>query len=152
MSKKEDELKSVLLVVDGSTTSDKAAEFALRYAAKTGAPVLAVFTIDTATMDYLLQMRIFVEEEREDFEKSLELKGKNYLLRLMEIANQYNVNIDTQLCRGRFHQAIINVADKIDANMVIIGGWHNNSRHRDNFHTEHELLLALIKRPLLVVK
>ena len=65
-SQQEKFLKRILLVVDGSQTSEETTAFALRMAKALESELVATYVIDTATMDYLLQMHIFVAEERED--------------------------------------------------------------------------------------
>ncbi|MFA6814685.1 MAG: universal stress protein [Lentisphaeria bacterium] len=145
-------MSNVLLVVDGSNNSLTATQFAINYAQKTGCHLLAAFIIDTATMDYLQQMRIFIQDEREDLERDMEQKGVRYLERVKCMAENRNVSIETTLRRGRLHQTILQVArdGKIDA--IILAGWKHEIQQKDSTSIERQLILDLADCPVIVVK
>lgn len=145
-------LKLILLVVDGSESSDEAAKYAIRLAVQTGMEILAVYAIDTATMDYLLQMHILVSAEREDFESALELKGESYLQYTERLARKAGARIETRIVRGRFHEEIARIAVENHADMAVMGSWRRLARGKDSSAAERELLLDRIDCPLLVVK
>ena len=145
-------LKRVMLVVDGSQAGDAATQFAFRFARRLNCTLTAVYVIDTATMDYLLQMHIFVSDERDDMEMALEAKGHSYLDRAVRLGENYGVPVETKIIRGAFHQAILQQARHMDAEAVIIGGWKRASHDKDTFSTERELVMDLANCPVIVVK
>lgn len=145
-------LKRVLLVVDGSKEAEQATEFALRLAITAGSELVAAYVVDTATLDYLLQMRIFVSEEREDFENSINAKGQAYLERTKRIARGANVSVTTEILRGRLHQVVLNYVRQHNVDAIVIGGRRGLYRDKDVFTVERELLLELAEKPVLVVK
>ncbi|NLF94134.1 MAG: universal stress protein, partial [Oligosphaeraceae bacterium] len=51
-------IRKALLVVEGSQPSVQATTFAIKLARQTGCELLAVSVVDTATLDYLLQLHI----------------------------------------------------------------------------------------------
>ena len=120
-------LKRVMLVVDGSQAGDAAAHFAFRFARRLNCPLFAVYAIDTATMDYLLQMHIFVSEERDEMDMALESKGRSYLERINRMGEACGVQVETKIVRGAFHQAILQQARRHNAEMIIIGGWKRSA-------------------------
>jgi nucleotide-binding universal stress UspA family protein len=145
-------LKRVMLVVDGSQAGDAAALFAFRFARRLNCPLVAVYTIDTATMDYLLQMHIFVSDERNEMEQALEAKGRNYLDRTRRMGEAWGVQVETKIMRGAFHQAVLQQARQQNADAIIIGGWKRSSHDKDTFSTERELVMDLAACPVIVVK
>ena len=145
-------LQLILLVVDGSIASEAAARYAVWLAAQTGARILAVYDIDTAMMDYLLQMHILVSAEREDFEAALDAKGLSYLDFTRRIAEKADVEMDTLIIRGRFHEEFARLADENDADMIVIGCWRYNARGKDSSATERELLLNTSRVPVTIVR
>ena len=147
-----DFLGRILLVADGSTSSDNAARFAFGLAAKTGATVVAGYPIDTATMDYLLQMHIFVEDEREDFEEELVRKGNSYLARMMEMGEKFHVKTECVMCKGRFHLSLLEAAHKHHCGMIVLGAWRTSSQRHDTFSHERELFVQFADCPVTVVK
>ncbi len=90
-------LGALLLVVDGSEPSMAAARFAMDLAKQLQSHVTAVYVVDTATMDYLTQMRIFVAEERAEFEADIERTGQRYLEYVSTIGRKQGVETKTLL-------------------------------------------------------
>ncbi|MBQ9367661.1 MAG: universal stress protein, partial [Victivallales bacterium] len=61
--------KKILVVVDGSKRAYDAANYAIALASHLpGCELCAAFVIDVASLDSLMQMHIFVKEERANFE------------------------------------------------------------------------------------
>ena len=145
-------IRKVMLVVDGSLASEQAAQFAYRFAAQVQCALEAVFVIDTATMDYLQQMRIFVSDERRDLECALEEKGQNYLERTHLLGKAFGLDIATTILRGRFHDTVIRHARACHADAVIIGGWRRTSHDKDTFSVERELVMQFAECPVFVIK
>jgi len=147
-----DFLTKILLVIDGSESSQNAAIFAVRLAQSTGAKIVAVYIIDTATMDYLLQMRIFITEEREELEATLEQKGKRYLSLVKEKAEQRGVEISTCIAKGRQSKAILHMARSSNVSAIVLGGWNNELQQKDVSSIERQLILDAAECPVLVIK
>lgn len=145
-------LKRVLLVVDGSQASEAATTFALRMTATIGNELIAAYVVDTATMDYLQQMHIFVSEERDDLEASIVAKGKAYLERTKRLAQPANANVETVILHGRTHQAVLNYVREHNIDAIVVGGRRGLYRDKDIFTVERELLLELATIPLIVIK
>ena len=145
-------LKRVLLVVDGSKESEQATAFALRLVANLQSELIATYIVDTATLDYLLQMRIFVSEEREEFESSINMKGQAYLERTKRLAKAANVDIQTEVLRGRLNQVVLNYVRNHQIDAIVIGGRRGLYHDKDVFTVERELLLELADIPVLVIK
>ena len=146
-------LRRLLLVVDGSQLSEEAAYFAFRLASRLGCALEAVYSVDTATMDYLLQMHIFVSEEREEFEAAIEEKGKSYLERVRRLAEACGMELETKILRGRFHQTILDYGKASQADAIVLGGWGDGHGHsKDTFSVERELIMKLAECPVFVIK
>jgi len=61
--------RNILVVVDGSEASFRAAEYAVQLAKQLGCNATALAVVDTELLNRLLQSRIFVEEERAEYER-----------------------------------------------------------------------------------
>jgi nucleotide-binding universal stress UspA family protein len=153
MSERDDAfLSRVMLVVDGSQAGNAAARFAFRFANRLNCPLTAVYIVDTATLDYLLQMRIFVSDERDEMEAALEAKGRSYLEHTRTMGESQGVKVETKITRGSFHQSVLQQARQLNAETIIIGGWKRSSHDKDTFSTERELIMDLAVCPVIVVK
>jgi nucleotide-binding universal stress UspA family protein len=144
--------RRALLVVDGSPASQDAARYAIGLAAALSCELLAIFVIDVAVMDYLMQMRIFLKEEREEFEEDLVRKGRRLLIRVEEAASQVGIDVETILCKGRFHQSILQLVAERKIDTIIISGWKDSSVQKDLSSVERQLVLDQADCPVIVVK
>jgi len=143
----------VLLVVDASEASLAAARYAARLAAECKGRVTAVYVVDTGTMDYLMQMRILVTEERQEFEKDLEASGQRYLEFARTIGRNAGVEVHTQLHRGCFHKVILEVSRQLRADAIVMGGWGLRAvASRDAASSERQIILSEADCPVVVVK
>lgn len=145
-------LQHLLLVVDGSEPSMAAARFSVQLAAQYGAAITAVYVIDTATMDYLMQMHILVTDEREEFESDLHRTGNRYLDYVKTIGNNNSVEVETVLERGSFHQQILKVARSRNVDAIVVGGWRRTVTKKDASSVERQLILDEATCPVIVVK
>lgn len=145
-------MQRILLVADGSQPSQEAAQLAINLAANLSCELLAAFVVDVALMDYLMQMRIFVKEEREEFEEDLERKGRRVLLHVQEAGAKVGVEVETILCKGRFHQSILQLAAEHKVDTIVINGWKYSSAQKDMSSVERQLVLDQAECPVIVVK
>ena len=145
-------LGKMLLVVDGSEPSIAAANYAVGLAAQTGARVTAVSVVDTATMEYLSQMRIFIDEERSEFEQDLERTGYRYLEYVRTIGHNHGIEIESLQLKGAFHQVILQQAREMAADVIVLGGWYQTVTRKDVGSKQRQLILDEAACPVLVVK
>lgn len=145
-------LKTILLVVDGSEASIAAANYAVKLTVQIDGSLSAMYVVDTATMEYLMQMHIFVAEEREEFERDLEQTGKKYLDYVRTIAEKQGLEIETLQTKGSFHQCILEEARRRNTDAVVVGGWRRSVMSKDTTSVERQLILDEAVCPVIVVK
>lgn len=143
---------TILLVVDGSEPSIAAVHYAVDLAAQTGGAITAIYVVDTATMEYLMQMNIFIDEERRDFEKELEQTGTKYLDFVRTIADKQGQDVDTVMESGTFHQVVLQKARDLMADVIVLGGWRRSITRKDTTSVERQLILDQADCPVIVVK
>ena len=145
--------KKVMIVVDGSQASYDAVSYAIAMASRIpDCQLCAAFIVDTANMDLLLQMHIFVSEERASFESEMETKGRRTLDFVRAQGLKHDIEIDTYLMKGRVTQIVLQAIRELDVDMLIIGGWHNGSTRKDTSSVEYQLLLDQADCPVVVIK
>ena len=145
--------QKVMIVVDGSQASYDAVSYAIALASRIpGCQLCAAFIVDTANMDLLLQMHIFVSEERASFENEMETKGRRTLDYVREQGLRHSVEIETYLMKGRVTQIVLQAVRELGVEMLIIGGWHNGSTRKDTSSVEYQLLLDQADCPVVVIK
>ena len=145
--------KKVMIVVDGSQASYDAVAYAIAMASRIpDCKLCAAFIVDTANMDLLLQMHIFVSEERASFENEMETKGRRTLDFVRAEGLKHDIEIDTYLMKGRITQIALQAMRELGVEMLIIGGWHNGSTRKDTSSVEYQLLLDQADCPVVVIK
>ena len=147
----EEFMDKLLVVVDGSETSELAVEFALRFAHKTGCRLEAVYPIDTAQMDYLLKLHYFVSDERTSLEADLEAKARSYLLRVEAVAVACQLELQTTILRGCFHTTLLKYARENAVKGIVLGGCRFNSEEKNFSTNERRLLLELAECPVFFI-
>ena len=145
--------KKILVVVDGSKRAYDAANYAIALASHLpGCELCAAFVIDVASLDSLMQMHIFVKEERANFEAELETKGRRTLEYVRNEGQKYKIDIDTFLLKGRVTSIVMQAVRELKADLLVIAGWHNGSTRKDTSSVEYQLLLDEADCPVIVVK
>jgi len=145
-------LGPLLLVVDGSEVAIAASHLAVGLSKPLGSPLTAVYVVDTATMDYLMQLRIFVQDERDEFEAELEQNGQRCLDAVASLGCAAGITVQTVLRKGRFHSTVLHEARRLKAGIIILAGWSQSITRKDAATVERQLLLDQAECPVLVVK
>ena len=145
--------KSILVVLDGSDASVSALKIAVNMKSCLPAATLsAAFVVDTASMDMLQQMRVFVAEERSMFEQEIIAKGQRVLDSAFATAEKQGVQLETYMLKGRFSQAVMRACRELKCDLLVICGWHDASTHKDNSSVERQLVVDHSECPVLVIK
>ena len=150
--KKTSIFKKILTVVDNSDASMHAAEFAIKLASELDTELYAVTVVDTETLNRLTKMRLFVEEEKEEFELDLERTATKNLNYIKQQGKSKKVDVKTFLLKGSIHRTVLNKANEINADLIVLGGWKMSIIKRDLLVRERQLILDEAKSFVLVVK
>lgn len=142
----------VLVMVDGSESATAAAQFAVRLAHQTGAALDAIYVVDTATIGYLMQMRIFVAEESQDCEKDLERTGARCLEYVKALGLKHSLEVKTHLRKGPVAETVLHAIRDLNADALVLGGWGQRASHTDATCTARQLILADALCPVMVIK
>ncbi len=143
---------NILVAVSGSNASVMAAKYAVVMAKMYKCKLSAVYVVDMATIRQLTLSKIFVQQESAEYERSLEENGKRYLDFVAELAKSKGLKMETYLRKGAVYTEILYVADEINADLILLGGWERDRSARDIIgHTHHEIMVHA-KCPVLIVK
>lgn len=148
----ESDVRNILLVVDSSDAAVRAARKAIELAADLGAKVDAVCVVDTGTLRQLLTGKILVAEEMEEFEDDLAVGGRKYLRMVEELATDYDVPLETHLLKGSWSPAILAEAKRIDADLVVLGGFKYSMVKRDLVCKQKQTVIDDAPCPVLIVR
>ena len=145
-------LRKILVVADGSSESINACKFAITMAKQYGVALYATYVVDTATLEQLLKSHIFVADEKEEYEKDIEMNGQRHLEYIKLMAVENDVDIKTSLLKGSIHSSIIAEAKSIGADAIVIGGWKDTRTRMDLAAKERQYILDTAPCSVIIVK
>ncbi|MDR0447048.1 MAG: universal stress protein [Treponema sp.] len=143
---------NIVVAVSGSDASILAAKYAVVLTKLYHCKLSAVYVIDTATIKQLTLSKIFIQEESQEYEKSLEANGERYLSFVEELARAKGVKIDREMRRGAIYTEILNAADERKADLILLGGWEKDRNARDIITHAHREIMISAKCSVLLVK
>ena len=137
----------ILVPTDGSDGSEQVAAHAAGLAAATGADLYAVYVVDDTAVSTET-----AEELGDEVADAFAESGRRALDRVAEVGADHDVAVTTELREGAPHRAIVDYADEVDADVVVMGthGRSGLARYLLGSVTEHVLRAA--DQPVLAVK
>ncbi|MDR3248650.1 MAG: universal stress protein [Treponema sp.] len=145
-------ISHIVVVITGSDASILAAKYAIVMAKTYRCRMSAVYVVDTATIRQLTLSKIFIQEESQEYEKSLEANVERYLSFVEELARAKGVKIEREIRRGAVYTEILTAAEDKKADLIVLGGWEKDRSARDIISTAHREIMVNAKCPVLLVK
>ena len=143
---------NIVVAVSGSDASILASKYAIVLSKLYHCRLSAVYVIDTATIRQLTLSKIFIQEESQEYEKSLEANGERYLSFVEELARAKGVKIEREMRRGAVYTEILSAADERKADLIVLGGWERDRNARDIITHAHREIMISAKCSVLLVK
>ena len=144
--------RHVLVLVDGTESSLKAAECGVQLAKAYRAQFTAVGVVDTATLKHLLTSGIMVAAEMQDYEHEIEASERKHLNYVADLAKENGVKAHTVLLKGAVHSAVLAEQKSCGADLIVIGAFRWTLAHRDQSARERQLILDEAPCPVLIVR
>jgi len=134
---------TVLVATDGSADANRAVTHALEQAEQHGATLHAIFVVDTDR--YSEPALSSMELETNEVEEW----GNSELAEVVERGERLDVEVTTRCCHGKPYLEIINYADEVDADLVVVG-YHGHSHETDQIGSVTDRVVQNAGRPILV--
>jgi nucleotide-binding universal stress UspA family protein len=145
-------ISNIVAVITGSDASILAAKYAIVLSKLYRCRLSAVYVVDTATIRQLTLSKIFIQEESQEYEKSLEANGERYLSFVEELARAKGVKIEREIRRGAVFTEVLTAADEKRADLIVLGGWEKERSARDIISHAHREIMVSAKCSVLLVK
>jgi nucleotide-binding universal stress UspA family protein len=145
-------LSNIVVAITGSDASILAAKYAIVLAKMYRCRLSAVYVVDTATIRQLTLSKIFIQEESQDYERSLEANGERYLSFVEELARAKGIKIEREIRRGAVYTEMLAAADERKADLIVLGGWEKDRSARDIISYSHREIMVNAKCSVLLVK
>jgi nucleotide-binding universal stress UspA family protein len=145
-------LAHILVLVDGTESSDRAADVAIELACSLGARLTAMAVVDTDTLHQLLSVNILVDAEMGEFEKELEASASRHLANVCDRGRARKMAVEEVLATGASEAVVLREAQSRHAGMIVLGGFHSSRVGRDLLARQRQQILDRAACPVLVVK
>ena len=142
----------ILVVVDGTEASFRAADRAIDLARALGARLTAMAVVDTEMLRQLLSVKILVDAEMGEFEKELEESARRQLAEIRERALDQKVVIEEVLITGNVETVIPKEVEERGVDLIALGAFQSTKVTRDLVARERRMILDRATCPVLVVK
>jgi len=119
----------ILVPVDGSPNSMRAAEMAMDISKEFGSQLMVVSVVDSGVI-FDLSYRIEGGRQVMQAERELEEDAEKTLKMVQKMAKGYGIKIEIIKRKGHPHLEIVNLAKELEASLIIMGkgGRHGGSR------------------------
>ena len=139
-------IKKILVGIDGSSMSYKAAEVALDLAASLNAHVTAIYVIPPLPADY---GRFFDLSALKVDEEELDRKLMHEV-RLMAISK--GAKLETKIVRGRPSEVIVSLAEEEGYDLVVLGNTGLGGAYKRMMGSVASEVVNSTKKPVLLVR
>ena len=136
--------RRILVGTDGSACSERAAAHAVYLARSLGARLYAVNSVN---VERAFSAGIHFGEAVTELENT----GREATAAIRAMADAADVECEEILKSGRPHRMIIQTADEVDADLIVVGSTGMTSLERALIGSESENLMRFSKRPVLIV-
>lgn len=134
----------ILVATDGSADANRAVTHALEQAEQHGADLNAIFVVDTDR--YSEPALSSMEAETQ----AIEEWGNQQLEEIVERAEALDIETTTRCCHGKPYVEIINYADELDADLIILG-YHGQSHTKtQQIGSVTDRVVQEVGRPVLI--
>lgn len=147
MSLRIENVRKILIPIDGSGYSMRAAELGISIAKLVGAEITVVYVIDTVVLEEIAKITA-----RNDVEKDLKQDGERYLKYVRGLAEKENLKTKTLLSKGRPFDQIVHLAKSLEINLIVMGTYGRRGTERILIGSVAERVIEYAPCPVLVVR
>jgi nucleotide-binding universal stress UspA family protein len=147
MSTKFENVKKILISIDGSDYSMRAAEYGVSVAKLLNAEITVVYVIDLVALDQIAR-----ESEKDDVENELKQDGERYLKYVQGVAQKEGVKVSLLLAKGRPYEQIVHLAKGLKMELIVMGTYGRRGAGRILLGSVVERVIEYATCPVLVVK
>jgi len=145
-------VKHVAAIVDGTSSSFRAADAAIQVAARSGAALTAMAIVEHSTLRQLLRARILVSNEMDEFERDLDVSMRRHLAEVCERARRQNVTAQGVLLSGNTGSLLPKYVAEHKVDLIVVAAFQSKDVLRDMIARQRQLIVDYAPCPVLVVK
>ena len=142
----------ILVLVDGTESSFRAADKAIALARALGAKMTALAVVDTETLRQLLNVKILADTEMGEFEKELEQSAQRQLEDVRERAMDQKVTVELVHAAGNTEMVVPKEVESRRVDLIAMGAFESKKAMHDLLARQRQQILDRSGCPVLVVR
>ncbi len=147
MSVKFENVKKILIPIDGSDYSMRAAEYGVNVAKMLKAEITVVYVIDLVALDQIARA-----SEKDNVETELKQDGERFLKYVQGVAQKEGVKASLLLAKGRPFEQIVHLAKGLKMELIVMGTYGRRGAERILLGSVAERVIEYATCPVLVVR
>ena len=147
MSVKFENVKKILIPIDGSDYSMRAAEYGVNVAKLLKAEITVVYVIDLVALDQIARA-----SEKDNVETELKQDGERFLKYVQGVAQKEGVKASLLLAKGRPFEQIVHLAKGLKMELIVMGTYGRRGAERILLGSVAERVIEYATCPVLVVR
>lgn len=144
--------RRIMVYLDGSEESFIAAEYAVYLAKTLQAALFGIYVINSKALDDLLNSKLFVAGEKEEYKSDLERDAEKYLNEFKNLAAEKGIEATLIKEEGSVHQKVKQAVRLHEITILAIGELTGLRSRRDEFYDEAERIMRFATCNVLIVK
>jgi len=141
------DVKNILIPIDGSDYSMRAAEYGISIAKMLDAQIMVVYIMDQIVLDQISKVT-----DREDVERDLKKDGQQYINYVLSVAQKEGVKAASLLVKGRPFEQIVHLAKGLSMDLIVMGTYGLRGAERILIGSVAEKVIEYSPCPVIVVK
>ena len=140
-------IKKILVPTDGSDSSMRAADFALKLAKHFGSEIIAIYVIDRIILEEISKIH-----ERHEVEDEIKRKAERCLNYIVKSAEREGLKASSILVEGQPHDQIVRHAESLGTDIIVMGSKGRRGTNRILIGSVAERVIEYAPCPVLVIR
>ena len=140
-------IRKILVPTDGSDSSMRASEYAIKLAKKFDSQIIAIYVIDRVILEEISKV-----QERRELEEEIKKKAERCLNYIVKSARREGLKASSILVEGEPHDQIIRHAESLGVDIIVMGSKGRRGMNRILIGSVAERVIEYAPCPVLVIR
>lgn len=145
-------IRHILVVVDGTEESYRAADFGIGMSGALGSRLTVLAVVETDTLRRLLSVNILAPGEMAEFEHELAESAQRQVAEVRERALARRVVVETVTLHGNSEEVVPREVETRGVDLIALGGFESRRALRDLVARQRQQIVDHARCPIVVVK
>ena len=140
-------IRKILVPTDGSDSSMRASDFAIRLAKHFNSQIVAIYVIDRVILEEISKVH-----ERRELEEEIKRKAERCLNYIVNSAKREGLKATSILVEGEPHDQIVRHAESLSVDIIVMGSKGRRGMNRILIGSVAERVIEYAPCPVLVIR